>query len=75
MKKIFRKHVNYDYIKKKTQWLVRGRFSYEGFMHGHKKRMKIWDKQYKRTFEDHWVIKTRIKKEKSAICCTRRGKK
>ena len=59
MKKIFRKHVNYDYIKKKTQWLKRGRFSYEGYMYGRKKRIKLYKREYKRTFIDHWALNTR----------------
>ena len=45
MKKIFRKHVNYDYIKKKNEWLIKGHFSYEGYMHGRKKREKLFKRE------------------------------
>lgn len=62
MKKIFRKHVNYDYIKKKTTWLRRGRFSYEGYMHGRKIRLKLFRREYQRMFFNHWAINTRRRK-------------
>lgn len=65
MKKIFRKHVNYDYINKKTKWLVKGRHSYEGYMHYKKKRIKLIVKIQNRMF-NHWIIKRNIRRDQNA---------